>query len=267
MQRSKTNLQTKRWSPALLATVLALPLLMQLPTAAQNADLDKALKKVAADNKALAKSQDRIQELSDETSQLISSYRNTERRIEALGVYNNQLNTLLRSQEQEIESLRKQIDTFTIVGRQITPLMLKMIDSLERFIELDVPFLLEERKKRVGELRKLMDRADVEDSEKFRRLVEAYQIENDYGRTIEAYRGPLDLDGAKKTVDFLRIGRVTLVYISLGGKESGMWDKAAEAWKPLPDEYKTSLPAALRIARRQAAPDLIRLPVPAPEKL
>ena len=38
--------------------------------------------------------------------------------------------------------------------RQITPLTLKMIDSLGQFVNLDLPFLLDERRQRVARLRR-----------------------------------------------------------------------------------------------------------------
>ncbi|MDD9938411.1 MAG: DUF3450 domain-containing protein [Myxococcales bacterium] len=244
------------WS-GLLGVLLA-PLGLAM---AQDADLDKALEAVESQNKALAKSQEKIQKLSTETSDLLDQYRNVERRIEALNVYNAQLGTLLASQQTELDSLREQIDRITVVGRQITPLMLKMIDSLEAFIDLDVPFLLKERRERVAKLRALMNRADVEDSEKFRKLMEAYQIENQYGREIEAYRGQVEDGGSKRTVDYLRVGRVVLIYQTLDGKDASRWDKASKTWKPLSTEERSSLPSALRIARKQEAPSLIRLPI------
>jgi len=228
-------------------------------------DLDKMIEQQAKQNKKLAKSQDKIQTITEETSSLLDQYRATQKRMEALRVYNGQLSTLLASQQEELDSLRGQIDRVTVVGRQITPLMLKMIDSLEQFIQLDVPFNLVERTERVAELRKLMDTSTVEDSEKFRRLMEAYQIENEFGRTIEAYRGPLKKDGKELTVDFLRFGRIVLIYQSLGGEEAGRWDQKARTCQPLTREELVSLPNAFRIARNQTAPDLVRLPVPAPE--
>jgi len=138
-----------------------------------------------------------------------------------------------------------------------------MIDALAKFIELDVPFLQKERNERVAKLRKIMNRADVTESEKYRRLMEAYQIENEYGRTIEAYRDEIELQNKMTTVDFLRVGRVVLLYQTLDGQQAGMWDQQTRKWKTLPREYLASIPKALRIARKQAAPDLIRLPIPA----
>jgi hypothetical protein len=167
---------------------------------------------------------------------------------------------LIASQDMEMASLRRQIDDVEVVGRGVTPLMLKMIDSLDAFVTLDVPFLKEERSRRLAGLRDLMGRADVTNSEKYRRLLEAYQIENDYGRTIEAYRGTLP-DG--RTVDFLRVGRIALVYQSLDADEAAVWDQAGGQWVELDSSYRMAIKQGLRIARKQSAPDLIRLPLPA----
>jgi hypothetical protein len=186
--------------------------------------------------------------------------------IDSLRIYNQQLEELLAAQEREISSLENQIENITIVERQIMPLMKRMIDTLEKFVELDVPFLLEERKNRVSGLKELMARADVTVAEKYRRLMEAYQIENEYGRTIETYRGELDLDGAQLTVDFLKIGRIALVYRSLDGERLGAWDSAGGAWTTLGGSYRSSIQQGLRIAKKQVAPDLITMPVPAPEE-
>jgi hypothetical protein len=143
-------------------------------------------------------------------------------------------------------------------------MMTRMIDSLEQFIELDTPFLLDERRGRLERLRGMMERSDVTAAEKFRRVIEAYQIENDYGRTIEAYRGSVDIDGNQQQVDFLRIGRISLTYQSVGGQNTGAWDTAAEAFVELPPEkYKTQVAHGIRVARKQVAPDLLIIPVAA----
>jgi hypothetical protein len=215
---------------------------------------------------AAAQSQERIDQLSEDTETLLGRYRTTMDQIDSLRVYNQQLEELLAAQEREIASLENQIENITIVERQIMPLMKRMIDTLEKFVNLDVPFLLEERHKRVSGLKELMGRADVTVAEKYRRLMEAYQIENEYGRTIETYRGELDLDGAQLTVDFLKIGRIALVYRSLDGERIGAWDGAGAGWTSLGGSYRSSIQQGLRIAKKQVAPDLITMPVPAPQE-
>ena len=137
---------------------------------------------------------------------------------------------------------------------------------LEEFVEVDIPFLERERSIRIAELHKLMKRPDVPTSEKYRRISEAYQIELEYGHTIEAYEGEMDVGGESRTVAFLRFGRLGLYYMTLDGHEIGFWDNTADEWVALDDEYRLPLDQAIRIARKQLPPDLIRLPIPAPEK-
>ena len=100
--------------------------------------------------------------------------------------------------------------------------MLRMIAGLEEFVALDVPFLLQERSDRINNLKAMMDRADVAVSEKFRRVLEAYQVEVDYGRTIESYAGNAEFDGQNQQVNYLRIGRVALVYQSRDKQTMGV---------------------------------------------
>lgn len=226
--------------------------------------LEALIKEKAVTNAAAASSQERIDELSDSIDDLAAEYRRALADTRSLRVYNGQVTELIAAQEKEMASLRTQIENVTVVGRQVLPLMQRMIDTLASFVELDVPFLLEERRDRIAELRAMMDRADVTISEKYRRILEAYQVENEYGRTIEAYRAELAEDGDPLTVDFLRLGRVALLYQTLDAQQSGMWDAQAGEWIALPDDYRSSVRQGLRMARKQVAPDLIRVPVPAP---
>jgi hypothetical protein len=113
----------------------------------------------------------------------------------------------------------------------------------------------------------MMERSDVSSAEKFRRVIEAYQIENDYGRTIEAYKGSVDINGTQQEVDFLRIGRVTLAYQSVGGQYTGAWDQETGGYVELPPEkFKTQIADGLKVARKQIAPDLLVVPVAAPSE-
>jgi hypothetical protein len=139
--------------------------------------------------------------------------------------------------------------------------MLKMIDVLQQFVSLDVPFLKQERQTRLEALTTMMGRADVSLAEKYRRIMEAYQVETEYGRTIEAYQADLEDGETKKTVDFLRIGRVSLYYLTLDGKEAGMWDNDKKQWVILSDDYIQPITDGLKVAKKQLPPDLMVLPV------
>ncbi len=217
-------------------------------------------------NSELSETQSRIEVLSDATDDLLTQYQSALRQHESLVIYNRQLDALIAAQEVERASLAEQTDQVELVSRDVTPLMLRMIDALNAFVSLDVPFLEKERTDRVLDLRKLMHRADVTEAEKYRRIMEAYQIENEYGRTIEAYRSTLAQDDKEVTVNFLRVGRIALVYQTLDESEAGVWNQDSRRWETLEGSFRSAIRNGLRIARKQTAPDLIRLPLPAPKK-
>ncbi|MCG8553909.1 MAG: DUF3450 domain-containing protein [Proteobacteria bacterium] len=214
-----------------------------------------------------AKAQQRIDKIHEQRTGLAAEYQSVLEQIDALKVYNRQVDTLIGSQEKELASLDRQIQNATVFSRALTPLMLKMIDALDNLRKLDVPFLAEERKGRVERLKALMSNSAVSDSERYRQILGAYRIESDYGRTIEHYKGPIEVDGQKRTVDFLRVGRLALLYRSLDGKEVGAWNQATRRWEKLPNRYRDAVKEGLRIARKEKAPnDLLWLPVPAPQE-
>jgi hypothetical protein len=134
-------------------------------------DLDTVVAQRMDVNDSTAESQVRIDDLSAQADKAIAIYRNTNQRIDALRTYNHQLEELIASQDKEVAALRQEIDEVELIAREVTPLMLGMIEALDNFVELDVPFLAEERAVRIADLRKLMGRADVTDSERYRRIV------------------------------------------------------------------------------------------------
>ena len=214
-------------------------------------------------NAAGIKSQERIAALSDETDELFARHNSALKQLEALRSYNRTMREIVGSQETELTSLRGQLEQVDAVGRSVTPLMWRMIAALESFVALDIPFLANQRGESLKGLRQLMIRADVPLSEKYRVIMEAYQLEAEYGRTIEAYRAPLT-PGSGETVDFLRFGRVALVYLALDESEAGVWDQESRSWHILEPSAHADVRAGMRIARKQIAPDLIYLPLPQP---
>lgn len=211
---------------------------------------------------AIAKTgQVKVNELDEETQKLFEEYRFTLKKIDSTKIYNKQLVKLIGSQKEEMSSIAKQIDSIKYTNKEIVPLMLSMVKTLDKIVSLDTPFLKEERTSRVDGLKKMMNRADVSTSEKYRRILEAYQVENEYGRTIEACRGKIDREGKELTVDFLRVGRLLLIYQTLDGKQQGIWDNESKAWMSLDSDFKRSIRDGLRIARKQSAPNILKLPV------
>lgn len=229
--------------------------------------VNQVLQTQAQVHAAAAQSQATVDKLADETQRLLDEYLVAKQQVDRLRLYNEHIEKLIRSQEEEKINNRKQLQDIEVIEKEIVPLMVRMVDTLDQFVKLDVPFLLEERTRRVNDLKAMMDSANVTISEKYRRVMEAYQIETDYGRTIEAYRGTLKgADGSEREVDFLRVGRILLAYQTLDREETGFWNRTTRQWEELDDEYRLPITNGLRIARKQVAPDLMTLPVSAPEQ-
>jgi len=243
------------------AVLVALAVLSPVQANAQSVD-DVAAAQTEAD-KAAAASQKRINEIVDKTRDAASRYAQAVTDTESLEKYNKHLAEQVKSQEAEIASIERQLIEIETTTREVQPLMERMVATLEQFVSVDVPFLLEERTRRVQSLKDLLARADVSISEKYRRILEAYQIELEYGRTLEAYEGRLGDGPDAKTVDFVRLGRISLMYQTPDGMETGYWDQNKKQWVR-DDSYAHRVREALRVARKVGAPDLLTVPVPAP---
>ena len=214
-----------------------------------------------------ATAQTQIDSVADQTEKIINDYRTVTKVVDGLRVYNALLQTQLDNQQSEMDALTESIANVALIERQIIPLMTRMVDALDGFVQLDTPFLMKERTERIGRLREVMERSDVSAAEKFRIVIEGYQIENDYGRTIEAYKGSTEINGNQLEVDFLRIGRVALLYQTVGGATTGSWDQSTGSFVELPPAtYQKQVLDGLKIARKQVAPDLLVVPVAAPTR-
>ncbi len=250
------------------ALVLATAAMAGLAGTASAATVQEIISAGQARAEAAKADQKRVEQVADQIEQLVVDYQTEAKVVDGLKVYNSLLQRQIDNQEAEMTAISDSITNVELIERQITPLMTRMLDGLEAFVSLDTPFLLDERQDRIVRLRDMMDRSDVTPAEKLRQILEAYSIENDYGRTIEAYKGSLDVAGRTLEVDFLRIGRVSLTYQSVGGGVTGAWDNNARDWVELPPEtYKTQVAEGLRVARKQIAPDLIVAPVAAPTEV
>ncbi len=249
----------RRTSGLVLSTVVALLL---LPGA--NAQLlTGTVKTETGINHAAASSQKRVTRLAQQTADLLAEYRAVVRETDSLKIYNDNLEKIVMDQRAEVISINDQLSGLEATNRGVVPLMLEMIDTLGKMIEADMPFRLEERRARVKRLQDMMDQADVTASEKYRRVMEAYQGELEYGRTTEAYSAPLPSTG--QTVDFLRIGRTLLIYQTSDQLTTGWFNPTTRQYEDLPGKYRADVKEGLAIAKNEKAPNLVMLPVPGPE--
>jgi hypothetical protein len=228
---------------------------------AQETEVSDVLAEQTRYQRDARQSQARVENLDDETLKLIARYGSELERYSDLVTYNDNLRKLVANQQQEKQRLARELEEIEVLRQDIVPLMVEMIDVLERFIALDQPMLLNERRARLAKLEANLSRSDVELAEKYRRVLEAYQIEAEYGQSLEAYEGTLETEGTQRTVDFLRVGRAGLYYLSLDRQEAGLWDPGSQRWTRLPDSELDAIDFAIRVARKQAPPNLFEIPM------
>ena len=232
---------------------------------AQSVTVDQVLEADQRRINLAQESQERINEVVEGTRSLADQYRAINKEIDGLRVYNRLMTAQTNGQNATLEDIALSMDQVDVINRQIFPLMERMIDGLRQSIALDIPFLMDERNKRMEALDEIMERSDVSVAEKFRKVMEAYQIENDYGSSNEWYKESLNVDGAVREYNMLRIGRIGLYFQSDDSNITGWWNAETGAYELLGNEHRNEVRKGIRIARQLIAPELMLLPVPAAE--
>ena len=212
------------------------------------------------------RSQEKVDAIVRSAQERLIVYRSLVKQAEGLETYNTQLATQLANQRELLERLEASMAQVALIERQMSPLIGRMTESLRQFVERDLPFHAEERKERLAFLMDNQGAADLSVAEKFRQVIEAYQIENEYGRKIDSWQDIVRIDGADHEVDVARIGRIALLCQTRDTRLTGYWDNITRQWRPLESTlYRNPVRYAIKMARKQLPIDLLVLPVRAPE--
>ena len=231
------------------------------------AEVTDVLKAGAVKVKAAKSAQTKVDRIADQTDGLLQEFKQVNKQIESLRVYNSQLERQIDSQKQMMSELKESIENATIIERGISPLMLSMLKGIEDFIALDTPFKKEQRQGAIDDLYVNMDSAKFSAAEKFRQILEVYDIESEYSLSLESYRDMVDInaDGSEVEVEMLRVGRVALMYQTKDKSQTGAWNKEAGAWETLGSEYRRPVDQGIRIAKKLSPQDVMEMPITAPE--
>jgi hypothetical protein len=248
-----------------LSAVLGVGVAMAQDTVVDTSILDDANAIAARAFTAASESQARVIRLSDQADELLSEFRDQAKIVDGLEVYNAQMRATIAEQQRTIAQYDRSIEEVAELQRQVAPLMERMMMALEQFVGLDVPFQLEERQARLRLIRDTFDDATVNIAEKFRLVLTAYQQEINYGRVMQHYTGTLELDGQVRDVDFLRVGRIALLYQTSDQTSTGAWDKNTKQFVQLGNEYRRPVAEGIRMAQQLATTEILELPIHAPE--
>ena len=242
-------------SAAVMLAVLSAPAQAQFRSAIQESETTA---------RETATSQQRIDQLDDQTAALLNDYRANLKQLEAARRYNASLNRNIERQESEITRLREDIENVEGLQRAMQPLMEDMVERFSQIVEADLPFNEDERSARAARLSGVLDNPGMSAAQRYRLIVEAYQIENEYGRTIGSYEGTIGEGEGALTGEFLRIGRIALIFKTPDDSVLRIWDKAVGDFVDLDRSYLQDVKFGLRMAKEQTAPDIFFVPVKPP---
>jgi len=203
-------------------------------------------------------------------------------------------------QEAEMASLKAQIAGTDDLKAGVQPMLDKMIAAIETEMSADVPFKQGERFERFNDAAGVISDAAAIPAEKMRKALNLYSVEVNYGQTMEAYAGnhPIAeksgkrmtacLEDAKSNAcglnkkqlkeidrgapvdeltipvmdgDYLRYGRLALVYMTHDASESYRYDPASKTWDEFSAAKTLEVRRAIRIAKGEAAPGVVTAPV------
>ena len=241
--------------PALLAAILLNPSFIV-------ADQIQPLLDVGSDRQqAEEKSQSKIDQTDDDTSLIVNEFKTVSKQIEGLRVYNAQLTKQIEAQEARLKEIDRTMKEARIMQRQIPPFTRRMLAGLETSVELDLPFHMGEIRERIAFAKAAIDNPTVSPAEGLRQVLEAYEVEAEYGRKIDTYKDTIEIDGQPREVNILRVGRLALLYQTSDADETGAWNNRLRQWEELGGSYRNPASLGLRIANKLATVDMIEVPV------
>ena len=223
-----------------------------------SSDMESVLE-IGRDNQILsAQSQDKIDLTERQTDKIVNEWKAVSKQVEGLKLYNEQKRIQIKAQLELMDKLDEQLVQVVVMQRQIPPLAQRMLESLESFINLDTPFMIEERTNRRDLVRSSLAKPKVTASEQVRQVLEAYNIEAEYGRKIDTYESTLT-DGT--VVNILVVGRIGMFYQTKDEQSSGRWDNDTNSWDELPGSYRKPIGDGIRMAKKLAPTDMLMMPV------
>ncbi|OIQ26440.1 DUF3450 domain-containing protein [uncultured Vibrio sp.] len=212
-------------------------------------------KNAASSQKVIDKSFDSSQQLRTEIEQL-------EQELKNLQVYRQHLESMVENQQLESLSLASQIDQIQDTRQGVVPLMYQMLEGLKQIVDNDSPIRQQARVERINGLSEMMSLSDVSDAEKYRRILEAYQIEIDYGTKLGVYSGEIALsNGQMIDAEMFYLGRISLIARNRSGSEYWAWDRISKQWNSLSTSHNKQLDSAFKMANNQTAPSLLTIPL------
>ncbi len=207
------------------------------------------------------KTQHKLDRWDQKKTRLIAEYERLKQEEEFLEDQNKTLTKKRLKHENRLQTLVAQKQENLKIQKDMLPFLHNVVMKLSQLISEGLPFLRNEREKRMGKLEKIMDDPDVSIAEKYRKTMEALFIEAGYGNTMEVVRKKITISGSEVLEDIFRLGRVSLFALSLDHKSAAYFNMVDNKWRTLDKKYIKSVYSAMEMSRNRRTAELVSLPI------
>ena len=240
---------------------IIMSLAMIIPFLANATDMESVLEVGRDNSNQSALSQDKIDNTEKQTDKIINEWKVVSKQVEGLKIYNEQKRIQIQAQLDLMDQYDEQLVQVVVMQRQVPPLAQRMLAGLEKYVKLDTPFHIEERLQRLDLVRASLSNPKVTASEQVRQILEAYNIEGEYGRKLDAYDETIVLDGKEMVVNILRVGRLGMFFQTKDERKTGYYDTELGSWEELSGSYRVQVRDGIRMAQKLAPMDIMMLPI------
>lgn len=190
-------------------------------------------------------------------------------------------------QDVKISSLNSQIDGLDDWKASIDPMLGKMATGIAGQIRSDYPFEMDRRLPRLQSLEKSIKDPAASVGDKYRKALNVYKLEVNYGQSMEAKKGnhpinptirvgddrwekddngevKFDKNGERTEIfdgSYLRYGRLAYVYLQADSTQAMRYDLGAKEWADLPKKSIADIRRGVKIASGEAAPNVVKVPL------
>ncbi len=224
-------------------------------------DLDRRMTAAIAEGQA---AQAEAEKWDAERRELLAKVQEVRRRLRWTSHQTGKYAAYIENQEEVLAELRRRKTEAETMEMALAPFLDETLDRLRAFIEADLPFLPEEREKRLAALKEALDDYHSLLSRKTQRVLEALRIETEYGTSVETGSAVIELSDGPARVDLFRLGRTALYYRTPDGGRCGWFNRETASWEPLPERYSREIQQAMAVAEKRRTPELLDLPVGRP---
>lgn len=227
----------------------------------ENASGEKVRQPVQEAVEIRQKTQEEREQWQEFRQGLTEKYDQLQKKNQRLAEKQNRLQEEVRRAQERIAGQEQQLADIQEITQDIEPFLRQQLQRIQKLIYQGLPFLPQERKMRFNDLQQMLAEDQKPVSEKYRRIMEAFWVEAEYGRTIEVHQESIQVKGRSLRANIFRLGRLNLFYQTIDQQESGWFNVAADEWEKLPARHNRAIASVIDIGSGRRPVELLTLPL------